>query len=106
MTKVYGASDDLIEFDGDVHGEVDCYGTDDERHKGVLLVFSDGTLLAAKYGKDELAVWGVRLVRKGKLLDRIDQCVDEDAAPHSDVAHFKPGLNWAYAAKGEWEPVK
>lgn len=49
-TKIYGASDDLIEFEGDV---------------------------------------------------RIDQCVDEDADMYSDVAHFKDGLKWAYAAMGD-----
>ena len=27
--KIYGTSDDLIEFEGDVDGEVGCYGTDD-----------------------------------------------------------------------------
>lgn len=49
-TKVYGASDDLIEFDGDLRGEVGCYGTDEKEH-GVLVVFSDGTLLDIQYGK-------------------------------------------------------
>jgi hypothetical protein len=106
MTKVYGASDDLIEFDGDIHGEVGCYGTDADDHDGVLCIFSDGTLLNVRYGKNGDAIWGITLVKKGELLDRIDQCSDEDADPYSDVAHFKPGLRWAYAAKGTWEAVK
>lgn len=103
-TRVYGCSDDLVEFDGGVHGEVSCYGTDDRDH-GVLLVFSDGTILEAKYGKGQRAIWGIMLHKTGSLFDRVDACDDEDAKIHSDVAHFKPGLKWAYAAK-EWEVVR
>lgn len=103
-TKVYGASDDLIEFEGDFSGEVGCYGTDGDDH-GVLVFFSDGTILEVKYGKNDAAIWGVSLVKKGSLLDRIDQCDDEDADIYSDVAHFRDGIKWAYAAK-EWEAVQ
>lgn len=99
------ASDDLIEFDGDFHGEVGCYGTDD-KEKGVLVVLSDGTLLEVKYGKDSKAIWGVRLIKKGSLFVGIEQCADEDADPYSDVASFGDGLKWAYAATGEWEEVE
>jgi hypothetical protein len=104
-TKVYGASDDLIEFDGDVHGEVGCYGTDD-RDQGVLVMFSDATLIEVKYGKKGEGIWEIKLVRRGELFESIDQCVDADATPYSDVAHFKAGLKWAYCATGAWEKVK
>lgn len=102
-TRVYGASDDLIEFNGDVYGEVGFYDSNDTG-PGCLLMFSDSTVLEAKYGKDVGAIWELRLLRKGSLFVGIEQCVDEDAAPHSDVATFKDGLKWAYAAK-EWEAV-
>lgn len=104
MTKVYGQSDDLIEFEGDVDGEVGCYGTDDSEH-GVLLIFDDGTLIEAKYGKGGLAVWGLTLLRQGSLFDRIDICFDEDAEIHSDIAYFADGLKVAYSAT-EWERVR
>lgn len=103
-TKVWGASDDLIEFEGDFRGEVGCYGTDEEE-RGVLLVFSDGTLLEVKYGKGGRGIWGITLVSKGTLLDGIEQCDSADADPYSDVATFREGLKWVYAAK-KWEPVK
>lgn len=102
-TKVYGCSDDLIEFDGDVHGEVGCYGTDD-REKGVLLYFSDGTILEAKYGKMQMGIWEVKLHNAGSLFQKIDPCMDDEADPYSDIAYFADGLKWAYAAK-EWERV-
>jgi hypothetical protein len=102
-TRVYGASDDLIEIEGDYTGEVSAYGTDDNE-RGVLLVFSDGTLLEVKYGKSDAGIWGVTLVKKGTLFKSIEQCDDEDSDPHSDVATFADGIQWVYAAT-EWEKV-
>ena len=104
VTRIYGASDDLIEFDGDVCGEAGNYGTDEEEH-GELVILSDGTLLDAKYGKADMAVWGITVIKEGTLFDRLETCADEDADPHSDVAYFKDGLKWAYAAS-EWGRVK
>lgn len=104
MTEVYGASDDLVEFEGDFRGEVGCYGTDD-RERGVLVVLSDGTLLEVKYGKGGRGIWGVALLRRGTLFDRIEQCTDEDADRYSDTAYFHAGIQWAYAATDDWGPV-
>jgi hypothetical protein len=103
-TKIYGTSDDLIEFEGDVRGEVGCFGTDRDEH-GVLVMCSDATVLEVKYGKNGDAVWEVKVLRQGSLFDRMDFCSDADADPYSDVAHFKAGLKWAYAAT-EWSLVK
>lgn len=100
-TKVYGASDDLIEFEGDCRGEVNCYGTDD-RDQGVLVVMSDGTILEIQYGKLDQGIWGITVLRKGRLFERLDQCESEDADPYSDVAHFRDGIKWASAATGNW----
>jgi hypothetical protein len=103
-TRVYGSSDDLIEFDGEFTGEVCRYGTDAQEH-GVLVVMSDGSMLNVKYGKPGLGgAWGVTLVKPGALFDRIDQCTDEEADPYSDVAYFRTGIKWAFAAN-EWERV-
>lgn len=104
--KVYGASDDLIEFDGqDFRGEVGCYGTDD-REKGVLVFLSDGTVLEVKYCKRVDGVWGIDVLHKGKLFEKLDPCTDENDRPYSDIAHFKDGIKWAYAATGAWEEVQ
>jgi hypothetical protein len=103
-TQVYGASDDLIEFEGDVGGEVGCFGTDDRDH-GVLVAFSDGTLLEVKYGKGDTGIWGIHVYREGDLFLRVEQCSDEDAERYSDTAFFADGLKWARAAT-EWERVQ
>lgn len=104
-TKIYGASYDLVEFEGDFKGLVGSFGTDD-RERGVLVMVSDGTVLEVKYGKNGDAIWEVKLHKKGNLFDRIDLCVDSDSDPYSDVAHFRDGVTWAYAAKDDWEPVR
>jgi hypothetical protein len=104
MTRAYGASDDLLEFEGDVQGEVGCFGTDDREH-GVLAICSDGTLFEAKYGKGDAGIWGIQLLQQGSLFDRIEPCADEDATIYSDQIFFKDGLKFAFAAT-EWERVK
>lgn len=83
-TKIYGSSDDLIEFEGDIYDEIGAYKAQD---KGILL--SDGTVLECSPG---LGVWGFKLVRAGRLFDRIEECNDEDAEVYSDVVYFKDGL--------------
>jgi len=103
MTKIYGSSDDLVEFEGDFTGEVGRYGTDD-RDNGVLIFVSDGTILEAKYGKCGAGIWGINLIKDGSLLVNISQCTDEEAKIHSDIAVFTEGVKWAYAAT-EWERV-
>ena len=103
MTRIYGSSDDLIEFEGDFTGEVGACGTDDNE-SGVLVVVSDGTILEVKYGKGGEAIWEVKLLKKGSLFKSIDSCTDDDADPYSDVAIFSEGVTWAYAAT-EWEKV-
>jgi hypothetical protein len=103
-TKIYGASDDLIEFQGDVYGEVGHYGTDNNE-KGDLIICSDGTLLEIKYGKADMVIWGITVLNEGNLFEHLQTCMDEDAEPHSDLVLFKDGLKWAYVAT-EWEKAK
>lgn len=103
MTKVYGRSDDIITFKGDINGEVGAYDT--RAGEGVMLIFSDSTILDIYYEKGDLAIWGITIIKKGDLFDSLEPCTDEDAEIHSDVATFKPGLKWCYAGR-DWEKVK
>ena len=104
MTKVYGASDDLIEFEGDFRGE--AAARDSEKDEpGTLVVMSDGTVMDVKYGKGDEGIWAITLLKKGPLFEKIDPCVDAEADPYSDVAHFKDGIKWAYSAN-RWEFVQ
>ena len=103
MTKVYGTSDDLIEFEGDLYGEVGCFGTDD-REQGILVIFSDGTLIEVKYGKGGMAVWGITVINQGYLFDKIEFCSNPDADIYSDIVYLKEGIKWGYAASS-WGKV-
>jgi len=104
MTKIYGQSDDNIYFEGDVRGQVDCYGTDD-REKGVLISCSDGTILEVKYCKNVPGVWGIAVLNKGSLFDCFEPCTDPDADIYSDIVYLKDGLKKAYASTYYWVEV-
>ena len=93
-TEIYGCSDDLIEFRGDVDGEVGG------GENGTLVACSDGTLLDVRYGKAELGIWAITVLRRGDLFLDVEACTDEDAERYSDTARFGDGLKWAYAAHG------
>jgi hypothetical protein len=103
QNKIYGQSDDLIEFDFEgFEGEFGCF--DPTKEDPVLVVVSDGTVLSVYYGKGGNTIWGIEVLKKGTLFDRIDPCDDEDAEIYSDQALFSGPVKWAYAAK-EWERV-
>jgi hypothetical protein len=98
-TKVYGCSDDLVEIEGELSGEVGCYGTDDDEDLGVLIAFDDATVLAVKYGKNNDAIWGIRVLNKGEMFERIEHCDNSEADPYSDVVWFKDGPLKAWSGK-------
>lgn len=101
-TRIYGASDDLFEVEGDVTGEAGAYGADrrDSHGKGLIAFCSDGTILRVVYGDDALrGIWKLTVLERGSLLDRVDVCTDVYADPYSDVVHFAKGLKWVYLAK-------
>lgn len=91
-TVIYGASDDLIEADGDFSGEFSCYGTDDNKH-GLLLIISDGTILEIQYGKLGQGIWGIKVHREGPLFDKISFCSDENDEIYSDQVFMKQGVS-------------
>ncbi len=103
-TRVYGASDDLIEIEGDLSEEIDCYGTDSDK-TGVLLVFSDSTMVDVQYGKNDSSIWGIKVLRKGSLFDRIEECDNEDADPYSDQLFLNDGVEWVVNAR-EWNRTR
>lgn len=100
-SKMYGASDDLIEFEGDHSGEVGFYNPGEDV-KFAMVSFSDGTIAQIGYGKGELAVWQIVVLRQGDLFAGVEVCNDEDAKVYSDQLHLKDGITWAYVAT-EWQ---
>ncbi len=84
-TIVTGASDDLIEVEGELREEFDSFSC----QNGVM-AFSDGTLLRVKYDDD--GIWRFKPLFKGSLFEKIkDGSVNEDT---NDKVYFKTGLKW------------
>jgi hypothetical protein len=102
MTRIYGASDDLIEVEGDVIGEHGCYDED------TILRCDDGTVLTVHYGKftpdspsTEEGIWAITVQVRGILFDRLEVCNNEDDDIYSDQALFHDGLKQVEA--GVWD---
>jgi len=76
---VYGASDDLIEVEGDIEEEF-SWAEDEQAY----LAFSDGTLLTIDYQRD--GVWRIAPVKKGTGQLEIKQAVSGDDDNFSDRA--------------------
>ena len=70
--SIYGASDDLIEIDGDISFETSEHSDDETK----TLSFSDGTKVSIKYGDE--GVWNVDLVKQG---DKLQKAIKHYGAP-------------------------
>jgi hypothetical protein len=90
MLKVTGASDDLIELEGDLNEEWDRFDS-----AGDYLAFSDGTVLFAKYDDD--GIWRFTPYAVGTLYDHVVQGVVADDT--FDVVRFKDGIKWCVCGK-------
>ena len=74
MITIYGASDDLIEVEGDIQEEFNVYPEDDTRY---LIAVSDGTLLKMWY--DEDGIWRIQhLSGKSEKFTKVDGDVIKD----------------------------
>lgn len=75
-TKIYGASDDLIELEGQITEEFnhcDNYG----EHVMAILAFSDGTLLEVDYDKD--GIWRIKTLAQGDaVITHVSGSVEKD----------------------------
>jgi hypothetical protein len=85
MITVYGASDDMIEVEGDIREEWDYFGEDPD-WAGDIVAFSDGTVLRVQF-TDE-GFWRITPHLKGSAFLRIDQATDEDE-DYSDKARLE-----------------
>ncbi len=96
-TKIYGASDDLIEIDGEVSEEYNKINA-----KNLSINASDGT--QAKITYNDEGEWKIDLINMGnKYLDLILSVGDDDKHTHedaidcssySDVLVLDDGIEW------------
>jgi len=72
---IYGASDDLIEIEGDIQEEFNWIPYNEHEFK--LLAFSDGTLLRVAYDSD--GVWRLNKVASGAAkFSKVEGDVEKD----------------------------
>lgn len=101
MTKIYGASDDLIEIDGDVSEEFNAYSSDEDAEWRLAL--SDGTLLSVRYD----GCWRFNQLIAGSVsFTRVEADAEDkpgsrpDGGPwYSDVLTFADGITWVALSK-------
>lgn len=91
-TKIYGASDDLIEVEGGLRDEFDAVR--DGTHR---LDFSDGTALSVEY--TDAGLWRIERIARGLCLLSIERATDPDSDRYSDVATLDGEVQWVRHTK-------
>lgn len=96
--EIYGASDDLIEVEGDIREEFNALG-----HEwcgdgdGGLLAFSDGTILSIAYTND--GFWRIAPIASGSATYEVTQATDEND-DYSDRASLTGDIEWVVYGAG------
>lgn len=94
-TIITGASDDLIEVDGDISEEFNVLGNAAE---GTILGFSNGTVLRVRFDDD--GMWRITpLWHAGNV--KIDHATDDNEGAYSDVATIDEPVEWVVCGT-EW----
>ncbi|MGX6604828.1 hypothetical protein ACWKSP_22270 [Micromonosporaceae bacterium Da 78-11] len=88
---VYGASDDLIEVEGDVTEEFPYVEHDSTPGGGDLLAFSDGTVL--RISLTPYGVWRIHTVVRGTAQVTIEDAPEGDEDNYTDRATVD-GATW------------
>jgi hypothetical protein len=90
--EIYGASDDLIEVDGDLNEEFD--GGGDIQY----LAFSDGTLLSVEYDSD--VMWRINRLVEGVATYSKKEATDPDEDYTDRVTLESASLKWVVCGSG------
>lgn len=86
--RITGASDDLIEIDGDISEEWNWYSSDAQDSR--LIAVSDGTLLRVRY--DEDGIWRFMPIVKGTAF--AEHIVGDVEADTFDVIVLRGEVHW------------
>ncbi len=89
---IYGASDDLVEVEGDVREEFSALGNENFDGDGGYLAFSDGTILSIVYG--DRGVWRIVPIAEGSGELSVKQAPVGDEDDYSDIATLSGDLEW------------
>jgi hypothetical protein len=87
MIKIYGASDDLVEVEGDINEEFGWFADNDKPRP---MGFSDGTLLSVRY--DEDGIWRITLIESGTaVFNKKEGSVSQDT---NDEVTLTGNIRW------------
>jgi hypothetical protein len=90
--KIYGASDDIIEVEGDIEEEFYVHAGDED--EPAFLAFSDGTLLSVHYGHE--GIWRLGLVKEGTAEFSKEEGTDSE--DYSDIVTLDGHITWVALA--------
>jgi hypothetical protein len=90
---VYGASDDLVEIEGDLNEEFNL-AYDSE---AMLLAFGDGTVLYVRY--DNNGVWRITQRESGTAAFEKAEAPPDDEDNYSDRVTLRGDLRWVVATE-------
>ena len=93
---IYGASDDLVEVEGDISEEFtyDSRDGDDEEPGGAYLAVSDGTLLRIVYGGKGGGLWRITPIKRGSATYEKREATDEDRDYSDRVTLEGDAIKW------------
>lgn len=104
-TKIYGASDDLIEIEGAINDEVSCYDA-----TRVIIKASDGTQARITYNGE----WKISVEVEGSKYFNLIHSVGDDTihtigdavycTSYSDVLVFDEGIEWVKIGRKTFKP--
>lgn len=98
-TKIYGASDDLIELSGQIEEEFPAYTSEEDGSH--ILAFSDGTLLEVTYDDD--GIWRIKRLVSGSCDFKHKPGSVENDVP--DEATLIGDLRWVVKSeRGQYSP--
>jgi hypothetical protein len=92
---IYGASDDLIEVEGDLREEF-SYNEDDS--EPMFVAVSDGTLMSIAYGVGG-GFWRIHVLRRGTCDLTKFEATDDDGDAYSDRVTLDGDIDWISVGK-------
>lgn len=106
MLKIYGASDDLIELEGSINDEHDCF----DHKRPINILASDDTKATIFYNGEwniNLLFAGDRYIQKVNSVGDDNKHTEENAkgcTPYSDVLVLNEGIEWVRVGRKTYKP--
>jgi len=104
-TKIYGYSDDIVEIEGLINDEHDCY----DHKRPIKITVSDGTNATIFYDGE----WKINVKFAGsKYVEKVDSVGDDskhigvniNCTSYSDILIFDDGVEWVKIGSKTYNP--